>query len=667
MFVRVFGVIVQEAKKRCAVLAGNGIGRQILRFVEEYRSAALLDGEARNDLCPSPYRTRMSMTRDIGLKLTGLLCIVSVIVALAVAHQFPAAGYELSIYSSTPALVWYLLLAGLVGGIGIVVHEMATERYTQSRTYLVGFAVILLATVAFLCLPYVRNYVSSTRADQLGHIGLLEDILWTGHISSLNPYPIAHTLLSQIALITGLSAFQAVNLNTALILPIFASMTYLLATAILPHRGQHVLAALVAGGTMAGIGRYYLIPNTWSILMLPLLFYCYFRSDRVPFKVLLMVLLVAYPFFHPLSSLLVIVALAAMEIPKPLYSRLLRRLHVNVPPWMASRPVLWPILLESAIFAPWVLTRPALAPNVRQFWRQLTTFSGSQQLQKTGTDMGKAGLTALDAIVIALKLYGEILILVSLAVVGLFLLTRQLRSGDKDPRRHRLLLVGLLLLLACLFYAAFFVGIPGTQSLAGDRILIYVEVASIPLVAFALWEVSSRTKHRLLTWGGIYGLIVLVAMLNVAAHYSSPYVVRPSEHVTQRDMTGMTWYLEEKDPMVYSYYVVSPPTRFAQCLLGNAAMELREDIKYESTQFTDHFCYFDSSGSDNCSTLGEQYSGPIYVNIHKYDKIAYQTVWQNLNRFNDVDFQKLEQDPTVDRIYSNGEVDILFVTQPPKA
>jgi hypothetical protein len=132
-------------------------------------------------------------------------------------------------------------------------------------------------------------------------------------------------------------------------------------------------------------------------------------------------------------------------------------------------------------------------------------------------------------------------------------------------------------------------------------------------------------------------------------------------------MTGMTWYLEEKDPMVYSYYVVSPPTRFAQCLLGNAAMELREDIKYESTQFTDHFCYFDSSGSDNCSTLGEQYSGPIYVNIHKYDKIAYQTVWQNLNRFNDVDFQKLEQDPTVDRIYSNGEVDILFVTQPPKA
>ena len=608
----------------------------------------------------------MSTTRDITLKLAALFCIASVTLALVVAHQSPALGYELSIYGSTPALVWCLLFVSLFGGIGIVVHELATGRYAKSRTYLVGFAVVLLTTIAFLCLPNVRDYVSSTRADQLGHTGFVVDISLTGHIGTLNPYPIIHTLLSQIASMTGLSALQVVNLNTALIFPIFVLMIYLLATVVLPDRGQQVLAALIAGGTMAVIGRYYLIPNTWSILMLPLLFYCYFRSERLPFKALLVVLLVAYPFFHPLSSLLVIAALAIMEIPKPIYSRLFRRLHMHVPALVASRPVLWPILTEIAIFAPWVLTREAFSPNVRQLWHQLITFSGPQQVQAATTDVSKAGLSILDVIVVGVKLYGEILILIALAMVGIIILIRQLRSGDQDHAKYRLLLVGVLLSLACLLYAAFFVGIPGVQSIAADRVLLYVEMASIPLVAFALWEVSRQTRFRRLAWVGIGGVLILASMLNIGGHYRSPYVIRPSDQVTQADMTAMTWYFEQKDPFAYSYYVASPPARFAQCILGNKATDLREDIAYESTQFSDHFSLPDSVGSDNRSTLGEQFSGDVYVNIHKYDKLAYQTVWRNLNRFNDDDFERLERDPTVDRIYSNGEVDVLFVTQQPQ-
>lgn len=608
----------------------------------------------------------VSTTRDITPKLAALFCIASVILALVVAHSSPAVGYELSIYSSTPALVWYLLLMSLVGGIGIAVHQLATGKYAESRTHLVGFAVILLTVIAFLCLPNVRNYVSSTRADQLGHIGFVEDISRTGHVGA-NPYPIVHTLLSQVASITGLSALQVVNLNTAFILPIFVLMIYLLATVVLPHRGQQFLAALVAGGTMAGIGRYYLMPNTWSILMLPLLFYCYFKSDKIPFKVLLAVLLIAYPFFHPLSTLVVIAALAVMEIPKPIYSRLLRRLHMHVPHEVDSKPVLWPLLLELAIFLPWVLTREAFRPNVQQLWRQLTTGRGSQEIAKTGEALGKVGMHGLDLPVLAIKLYGEILVFVTLAILGIILLVRQLRSGDSDSGKYRLFSLGFLLLLACLFYAAFFVGIPGAEAVAAGRILVYIEVACIPLVALALWEVSRLTKLGRLAWVGILGVVILASILNVGAHYASPYVIRPADQVTQADMTAMTWYFEQKDPLAYSYYVASPPARFAQAILGNKASELREDIRYESTQFTDHFCYFDSNGSDNCSTIGGQYDGDLYVNIHKYDKIAYQTVWRNLDRFNDVDFERLEQDPTVDRIYSNGEVDILFVTQPPKA
>jgi hypothetical protein len=597
----------------------------------------------------------MSMTRDITLKLVAVFCIAAVIVALVVAHQSPAAGYELSMYSSTPVLFWYLLILSLVGGIGIVIHELATGRFQENRTYLVGFTVILLTLVAFLCLPDIRNYVT-WRADQMGHIGFVQDISLTGHIGNFNPYPIIHTLLSQIASITGAPIFRVVNLNTALVFPIFVLTTYLLATVVLPHKGQQLLAALIAGGTMAGLSRFNLIPNTWSILMLPLFFYCYFKRDRLPFKVLLVILLAAYPFFHPLSSLIIIAALVVMEIPKPIYSRLLRRLRLHVPHWVQSRPVLWPILLESAIFLPWVLTREAFRTNILQLWRQMSTFSGSQEAQKTGTDIGKAGLDSLGVVVIGLKLYGEILLFLILATVGIILLARQLRSGDQDHAKHRLLFVGALLLLASLSYAAFFIGIPGAEPLAAERLQVYIEVACIPLVAFALWELIGRVKFKHIGWCAVFGVVLLAAFLNIRAHNASPYMIRPGQQATQADMTGMTWYLEKKDPQVYAYWVSTDPARFAQCTLATTATRSREDIRYHDVQFRDHF------GTDNYTAVGEQYAGTIYGNITKYDKLAYQTVWQALNRFNDEDFERLEQDPTVDRIYSNGATDILFIT-----
>jgi hypothetical protein len=162
----------------------------------------------------------MSVTRDIVLKMVAVFCIASVILAIVLAHRSPATGYKLSIYTSTPFPVLWLLLLSLAGGIGIVVHELFTSRYEESRTYLIGFAVILLGATAFLCLPFVRDYVTSTRSDQLAHLGYLRDLSRPGHIGD-NPCPIAHTLLCQITSITGLPVLQMANLNTAFIFAIF--------------------------------------------------------------------------------------------------------------------------------------------------------------------------------------------------------------------------------------------------------------------------------------------------------------------------------------------------------------------------------------------------------------------------------------------------------------
>ncbi|MBM4444736.1 MAG: hypothetical protein FJ020_05445 [Chloroflexi bacterium] len=660
------------------------------------------------------------MTRDTGLKLAALLCIAAVAFAMLTARQSPSTGYELSLYSSTPVSVWLLLFAGLAGGIGIVVHELATGRYQESRTYLIGFAVVLLSATAFLSVPFIRGY-ATWRADQMGHLGFVQDISLTGHVGSYNPYPIVHVLFYQIASITGISSVTVVNLNTVLIFPVFVLVMYLLASVILPTRRQQLLAAVIAAGAMTGISRYYLVPNTWSLLLLPLLLYCYFRKGLLPFKLLLMMLLAVYPLLHPLSSLMIIGTLAAIELPKPLYRFLLQRLGMPVPDWIASRPVLWPLALEIAVFLPWVFTREAFSTNRLQLWDQLTGGYGAGEISRIGGALSKVDVHGLDLIILMAKMYGELLIFGALAVIGILVLVRQLRSGEGDDGRYQLLAIGGLFLVGCIGYAAFLLGIPGLEAVGGDRILMYTEMAALPAAAFALgcgmgaglsfvvsrrrssaavnscpecqypmtdiisqqigpgvMQVcpacstpyathsgsprlddsgggeSLRMNFKTLSGAAVLGLMLLVLTLTFLGHYQSPWIMRPNDQTTETSMTGMAWFLDEKVPAIETVYIASTPKRFAEATIGATATHFRTDVTYD-TQFPDHFGY------QRYSTVGEEIPGGMYATIHEYDRVVYQTVWRSVGRFNDTDFQRLEDDPSTSRIYSNGGMDCLYL------
>jgi hypothetical protein len=72
-------------------------------------------------------------------------------------------------------------------------------------------------------------------------------------------------------------------------------------------------------------------------------------------------------------------------------------------------------------------------------------------------------------------------------------------------------------------------------------------------------------------------------------------------------------------------------------------------------QFVDHFGYA------NKTSLGSQYADNKYAAITRFDRVIYSTVWKEVGRFNDSDFEKLEQDFTVNKLYANGETDVYYV------
>lgn len=599
-------------------------------------------------------RVKLLKADGRALSIVAIVCFILLAIALLIAHASPATGYELDIYNATPLSVWVCLFLSFIGGISILGHQIATKGYRDSRFWLIGLLVLILARMSVLYLPYIRGYIS-WGGDNISQLGMIKDILSSGHFPTNAYYPITHVLLSSGISVTGIPDIILVNLSTTFLSVMFVLSTYLLATAVLPHKGQQLLAALVTGGVMLGGGyNVFLMPNGWSILLMPLLFYCYFKRAIAPYTILFAILLVLYPFFHPLSALVVIISLGALELSRWLLPRILKpRATLASSPDIRPSPT--PMLIELTIFLPWVLSFQQFHPSLRLMWQQITTGVGPEVIAGIETSLSKVNVHGMDFVTLLFKMYGVTIIFLILALIGIFFLWRQVRSGSIGRKEYDLACFASVLLVSGIFYGYYLSGGPGSGALAGERLLFYVAAFTPVFAAFALYELFKRLNFRRLAWGGIICLVILSSVLSIRSLYRSPYIIQPNLQITQMEMTGMIHLIKEKDTTIGCAHIMRFPYRFADGILGTIETNRRGDLSYNVVQPSDHLGY------DEHSTLGEQYSQNRYAAITKFDRILYTTVWHEVGRFNDADFERLEQDPTVDKLYSNGELDVYLI------
>ncbi|MBT9150871.1 MAG: hypothetical protein DDT40_01050 [candidate division WS2 bacterium] len=82
---------------------------------------------------------------DRAIKLICIVCLSMTVGALIVARNSPAIAYEPSIYTATPLIIWIVLFVNLVCGIGIVVHQVGSNRHTKDNLWILGLGLILLS------------------------------------------------------------------------------------------------------------------------------------------------------------------------------------------------------------------------------------------------------------------------------------------------------------------------------------------------------------------------------------------------------------------------------------------------------------------------------------------------------------------------------------------
>ncbi|KYC46420.1 MAG: hypothetical protein AMQ22_02144 [Candidatus Methanofastidiosum methylothiophilum] len=581
----------------------------------------------------------------ISQKIVAIISFTCLTASMIIAHQNPAMGYELSIYNTTPILYWIFLIVGLVGGIGIVILQILSKNYNKNYLWLIGIVIIIYSRISILLMPYIRGYVS-WQGDNISHLGLVKDIVLIGNIQSTNFYPVTHILLSQTIILTDLETRTLLNVSTLYFSILFIIFTYLLASTIFSNRGQQILAVLLAGVIFIG-GAYnvFLMPNGWSIFFIPLFYYCYLRREILQYNLLFIIILIIYPFFHPLSALLLILSLVILELIKLVFTkgRIMDKFK-NAP---SSKYSFTPVAIGLVCFLPWVLSFHGLQLNLHLMWQQITTGIGYDAVGNIENKLNMIQIQGLELIILAGKMYGISIILSLLSFLGFTYIYRKIRNDGIKHEYINFIKIFIVFTVFLTLYILYLLGFPGTGAIAGSRIINYFIIFTPCLSTFILYKILVREKkYSSITYLACSTLIVLLSILSISILFPSPYIVQPNNQITHMDMNGMTWFINEKNMSMGCTYILSPPYRFADGILGTIQAAERKDLPKYMENVPDHFGLMNNGTDNKQLTKG-------YFALTEFDRTIYSTVWKQVGRFSDEDFYKIQLESSINKIYSN--------------
>jgi hypothetical protein len=506
----------------------------------------------------------------------------------------------------------------------------------------------------FLLLPSIRGYLICGRSDILAHAGAIKDIILYGHTSDiipLNIYPILHILLAQMSLILNLDPMEITNYAIPLFYLLYLLGTYLLAKICLSSSSGVALATLASTALMIHQIDYQVLPNAASIMMLPLLFYCYIRSfEKTSFAVLTVILIVLYPFLHPITSILIIIFFAIMEFLKVLFVRFQIKREFPISSKISMVPLISFIALILWLWHNYYFWNIAVITSFD--W--LTGKASWVEFIKTLSAIQEIRMSSLEAMWLFLKLYGHHCIYLTITIIALVIVMKKISSIDKYTEKL-LYLSGLLVLSAVfsLLRLFYFPSLP-----YGYWRFFTSGIVLTPIfVSFTFNEVFEKNYLRLSsnTFALFLSVLFLCSLfLSIFSFYPSPITKRPNHPVVQHELIGMKWFYEYKDRAILTDYVRLNTRNLVLPLYGVKEVAERRDMLYyrygEVTIAPDHFSYLHGEGGND-----------TYLVISLYDKLFYTKIYPELEEFSETDFEKLNRDPFIDRLYSNGEFEVYKI------
>lgn len=573
------------------------------------------------------------------LAAVGMLCLLLAISILNIVP--PAEGYEISIYQVYPWYLWGSLIGSIFLGQTVIVGSV---RYNdgRDRTWILGLVLVLLSGIVLLLMPFIRGYLMYGGVDELTHIGFIHDISQVGIAGNI--YPAMHLIIYVASSATGLEPETIMKLLPLVVSFVFAGGLFYMTRNF--YSRTHALYALPFV-LILFIGYKTSTPYSLSVRYLPFVIYLFIKERRMaatPLAFFLVLAIFGVVFLHPLTTFLLIVTFGIYVAIKKISWSKSKFTH----PTMALQ-------LTVVVFSAWFFNFVGIIRRFERVVNRITgRTAGNSALGTVTSTVSTYSPDLTDIVMIAILDYGQLLILWSLA--GLFLvLAAYLWLRDKIEVNIFIILFSCVFVLFTVASALAFVISFG---FGWERFVVYevsfVTVLSASLFYFLYQQLSSRTLQRGLT----VSLVVVLSMITVLAvltSFASLAATENNPQSTEMNIDGSEWVLENRDERTLVDNFGLSLSRYEDYHRGT----LNGTIRGDGTTPPDHFGY------DGNETVGKTYDENRYLIITKLGKETYPKTFPDYRqywRFTPADFDQLERDRAVSRLYDNGEFELYYIT-----
>lgn len=584
---------------------------------------------------------------------------VAFTVAVVVAHQTPATGYELGIYRATPLSFW--LGVAVASGTALLVAFAPTSRRVRFAAWLL----VGLTVAALVALPILRGYHFYGAGDSLSHLGFALTYV-SGADSPLSLlHPGVHLASIFVAGVTGTAlpwAFMFVVVGFSLVFVVFVA----LCVRVMSGDEWGITVGLFSAALVLPINNVsvhpHMHPTSQAILFLPVLLYLVVKYVRLPARsgldravtplgAVLAVASAGMLFFHPqqaLNVLLLFGTVAGLQF----LARRWRPDHA----FASHRTLYGQTALLGVLFALWAPRSDRFTGAVQSVGQSLLTGAtpADEIAQRSGS------LSSLGGGIEELLFKLFFVSLVFAGVAGVFGLASLLGRFDRELPAENAAIKYLTLGLVPVFggFLLFFVTSQTTQHF---RYVGFLMAGATVLTGVALTHFATRSTFRQpslesLSLGVRIALVVLFAVLlplSTLALHPSPYIYQDSSHVTAAKMDGYETAFRIRDPDVPFTGVRAGPRRYVDAIYGTgtpAAEEFpgkRDSVPADVFASASYADYFEGEGRR-------------YLELTSTEVIREVRLWDGF-RYPQRGFDALDATPGIDRVQSNGEVQLYLI------
>lgn len=587
-------------------------------------------------------------------KIASIICFSLITIAMIIAWNTPAIGYEYSIYAFTPLIVWISIGISILLGISIILHQLWTGNYKNSNYLLiVGFTLVLLSSIICLSLYIIRGYfLWDINADPGTHLGYANSIMNTGFVPDYLFYPILHVYTSIFSLLTGFTTYQL-----SIYLPLFFSLIflvfmYVLSKSVLPKRGEVISATLIS---MAFIYGWYLnfTPNHAANFLFPMALFIIimtFTKNRYQWSILLVITAILYPAFHLVPALALLIIIGSLTLPNLIFKLKTKKSlkFPNAPGNLKTTAT----LLMAVLSITWISSFYVWNKTIKNIYT-LVTEGGTTHLDKLAATATSAQTHFFEAVILSVKYYSADVIIILISLISFPIIWKKLKENKNYVNLFSL--YGPLTMFFGFVIVLYFLNL----IFSPNRMLVYIIYLGTFLSGFFLYMVLKKSKDFKRTYiqkvVPIFIFLILAGIFlnSILILYPSPYLKSPNEQTTHMEYDGMKWYFDNGQISTNVSLISIERKRYADLFNPNLT-RTKTPYRY-SNEFTPpaHFNYNQSL------TEGAKW----YLLLDKKDEDIYKYIYPEdaFQNWYPSDFGKLDDIMYINKIYSNGEFDVRYL------